>query len=138
MPPTPQPAKDGACPYLDTTFVADANGQLVRKVMLSTDEPHPACFFYANATEIQLTVRVYVGDAKIAKTSVNEAAPVADSSPATVPAGWEGGSMTTSSGAVYAVAKDGAAVVVTTNQKQTIKARRIAETADRRTCKLGY
>ncbi|GLZ32674.1 hypothetical protein Lesp02_48620 [Lentzea sp. NBRC 105346] len=136
VPAKPEPAKDGPCPYLDTKFVAEANGQLVRKVMLSADEPHPTCFFYANATEIQLTVRIYVGDKRIAKTLVNEAAG-ADASPATVPEGWSGGSMPTQSGAVYAVAKDGAAVVVTTNQKQTIKARRIAETAIGN-LKLGY
>jgi UPF0176 protein len=136
-PPNPEPVKDGNCPYLDTKFVAEANGQLVRKVALSADEPNPTCFFYANATEVQLTVRVYVGDTKIAKTLVDEAAPRDKSNEATVPAGWGGGYMTTQNGAVYAVAKDGAAVVVTTNQKQTIKARRIAETAIGN-LKLGY
>lgn len=136
-PAKPEPAKDGTCPYLDTKFVAEANGQLVRKTMLSTDQPHPTCFFYANATEVQLTVRVYVGDKKIAKTLVDEAAPVDQSNEATVPAGWKGSYMATENGAVYAVAKDGAAVVVTTNQKQTIKARRIAETAIGN-LKLGY
>jgi UPF0176 protein len=128
VPPVPQPAKDGACPYLATSFVAEANGQRVPKVKLSTDEPHPACFFYANATEIQLTVRVYVGDARIAKKIVNEAAPDG-SQPANSPAGWTGGYVSNESGVVYAVSKGAAAVVVTSNQKQSIKARRIAETA---------
>ena len=128
VPPAPQPAKDGACPYLATTFVAEANGQRVPKVKLSTDEPHPACFFYANATEIQLTVRVYVGDERIAKKIVNEAAPDG-SQPANSPTGWTGGYVSNDSGVVYAVAKSDAAVVVTSNQKQSIKARRIAETA---------
>lgn len=128
VPPAPQAAKDGACPYLATSFVAEANGQRVPKVKLSTDEPHPACFFYANATEVQLTVRVYVGDERIAKTIVNEAAPDG-SQPATSPAGWSGGYVNSNAGVVYAVAKGKAAVVVSTNQKQSIKARRIAETA---------
>lgn len=128
VPPAPQPAKDGTCPYLATTFVAEANGQRVPKVKLSTDEPHPACFFYANATEIQLTVRVYVGDERVAKTIVNEAAPDG-SQPASSPSGWSGGFVSNNSGVVYAVSKSDAAVVVTTNQKQSIKARRIAEEA---------
>ncbi|MFD5831901.1 DUF2020 domain-containing protein [Lentzea sp. NPDC060358] len=128
VPPAPQPVTDGTCPYLATSFVAQANGQLVPKVKLSTDEPHPACFFYANATEIQLTVRVYVGDERVAKLIVNEAAPDG-SQPATQPTGWTGGYVSGDTGVVYAVSKADAAVVVTTNQKQSIKARRITEEA---------
>lgn len=127
VPPAPQPAKDGTCPYLATSFVAEANGQRVPKVKLSTDEPHPACFFYANATEVQLSVRVYVGDEQVAKTIVNEAAPDG-SQPANSPTGWTGGYVNNNSGVTYAVAKGDAAVVVTSNQKQSIKARRITET----------
>ncbi|SEP68507.1 protein of unknown function [Lentzea xinjiangensis] len=128
VPPAPQPASDGTCPYLATSFVAEANGQRVPKVKLSTDKPHPACFFYATATEIQLTVRVYVGDERIAKLIVNEAAPDG-SQPATAPTGWAGGYVSSGTGVVYAVSKADAAVVVTSNQKQSIKARRIAEEA---------
>jgi len=128
LPAAPQPAKDGVCPYLATTFVAEANGQRVPKVKLSTDEPHPACFFYANATEIQLSVRVYVGDERVAKLIVNEAAPDG-SQPASSPAGWTGGYVSNDTGVVYAVSKGTAAVVVTSNQKQSIKARRIADEA---------
>ncbi|MEV6716508.1 DUF2020 domain-containing protein [Lentzea sp. NPDC051208] len=128
VPPAPKPANDGTCPYLTTGFVAEANGQRVPKVKLSTDEPHPACFFYANATEVQLTVRVYVGDEGIAKRIVNEAAPDG-SQPANSPTGWTGGYVSNEGGVVYAVAKSNAAVVVTSNQKQSIKARRIAEEA---------
>lgn len=124
----PEPSADGVCPYLDTPFVAEANGQLVRNVRLSADQPHPACFFYADATDIQLSVWVYQGDGKTAKAIVDRAAPIADSNPAMVPQGWNGGSLATDTGAVYAVAKDGNAVVVTSNQQQTVKARRIAGT----------
>jgi hypothetical protein len=128
VPAAPQAAKDGTCPYLPTTFVAEANGQRVAKVKLSTDAPHPACFFYAGATEVQLTVRVYAGDERVAKMIVNEAAPDG-SQPANSPTGWTGGYVSNNSGVVYAVAKSDAAVVVSTNQKQSIKARRIAEEA---------
>lgn len=128
VPPVPQPEKDGTCPYLPTTFVAEANGQRVPRVKLSTDEPHPACFFYATATEIQLTVRVYAGDERVAKLIVNEAAPDG-SQPANAPTGWTGGYVSSADGVVWAVGKGEAAVVVKTNQKQSIKARRIAEEA---------
>ncbi|MBB5806811.1 hypothetical protein F4560_006579 [Saccharothrix ecbatanensis] len=127
-PPAPEPATDGQCPYLASSVVQEANGQLVRKVRLSADQPNPACFFYADASDVQLSIWVFQGDAKIAKAVVDRAAPVADSNPASEPAGWSGGSLTTDKGAVYAIAKDGSAVVVTSNQKQTIKARRVAET----------
>ncbi|ONI82127.1 hypothetical protein ALI22I_38925 [Saccharothrix sp. ALI-22-I] len=127
-PPAPEPTTDGQCPYLASSFVQEANGQLVRKVRLSADQPSPACFFYANANDVQLSVWVFQGDPTTAKAVVDRAVPVATSSPATAPAGWNGGSLTTETGAVYAVAKDGNAVIVTSNQKQTIKARRVVET----------
>ncbi|MGM1059700.1 DUF2020 domain-containing protein [Saccharothrix sp. Mg75] len=126
-PPVPQPAVDGECPYLASAVVQESNGQLVRKVRLSADRPDPACFFYANATEVQLSVWVFHGDPATAEAVVDRAAPVADSNPAAEPAGWEGGSLSTDTGAVYAVSKGGDAVVVTSNQKQTIKAREIVK-----------
>lgn len=128
-PPSPVPAEDRACPYLDKAFVSDANGQRVGRVSVSADTPTPACFFYRSDGKLQLSVQVYVGDAASAKALVDQAAPIATSNHADSPQGWTGGSLTTESGAVYAVAKAGTAVVVTTNQAQTIKARRVAERA---------
>ncbi|KAA9166722.1 DUF2020 domain-containing protein [Amycolatopsis acidicola] len=127
VPPDPQPTADGPCPYLETSFIADANGQHVSKVRTSADQPHPACFFYALSGQLQLTVRVYVGDTAVAKALVDQSAPVNSSNPATDPAGWSGGYQPTGNGAVYAVSKAGTAVVVTTNQKQTVKARTVAK-----------
>ncbi|NKQ53331.1 DUF2020 domain-containing protein [Amycolatopsis sp. K13G38] len=127
LPPDPQPTAGGPCPYLDTSFVADANGQHVSKVQTSADKPHPACFFYALSGKLQLTVRVYVGDPAVAKALVDKAAPVDTSNPATDPAGWQGGYQATGGGAVYAVAKGGSAVVVTTDQQQTVKARTVTK-----------
>jgi UPF0176 protein len=66
---------------------------------------------------------VYVGTAAVATALVNQAAPVASSSPANQPPGWNGGSEALSNGAVYAVSKGGVAIVVTSNQLQTIKCR---------------
>ncbi|KAA2263746.1 DUF2020 domain-containing protein [Solihabitans fulvus] len=127
-PPAPQPTSDAPCTYLDNRFVADANGQLVNHVRTSEDKPYPTCFFYGNPKDIQLTVRVYVGDPKIATAIVDQAAPRASSDPADDIAGWTGGKMPTADGAVYAVAKGGTAVVVNSDQKQTVKPRRVVET----------
>ncbi|WP_051116333.1 DUF2020 domain-containing protein [Amycolatopsis nigrescens] len=133
-PPDPEPAAPGPCPYLDDTFVERANGQKVSKVRKSADEPHPACFFYALNGKLQLTVRVYVGEAPVAKALVDKVAPVDTSNPADEPAGWQGGYQSTGTdgsadiaGAVYAVAKQGNAVVATTNQEQTVKARTVVK-----------
>ncbi|MBK1784530.1 DUF2020 domain-containing protein [Prauserella cavernicola] len=128
-PPEPEPVADGPCPYLDTDEVSQSNGQQVAQVRLSADEPHPSCFFYRPDGEMQLTVRVYVGDPKVAMAIVDEAAPVDTSNPTSQPAGWEGGYESTDEGAVYAVAKDGSAVIVTTNQQQSVKARSVATQA---------
>lgn len=125
-PPAPKPSADGPCPYLESAAVADANGQRVGGVKVSDGDP-PTCFFYRSDGNLQLTVRVYTGEPAVAEAVVDEAAPVEESNPAKSPAGWEGGSLGGDEGAVYAVAKAGTAVVVSTNQEQTIKARRIAE-----------
>jgi UPF0176 protein len=129
VPPAPSPSGGGPCPYLDTEFVAQSNGQHVSLVRTSADKPHPSCFFYALNGKLQLTAWVYVGDAAVATALVNQVAPIVSSDPADEPAGWRGGYEATDSGAVYAVAKQGAAVVVTTNQKQSVKARIVAKQA---------
>ncbi|WP_370969801.1 DUF2020 domain-containing protein [Amycolatopsis sp. cg9] len=129
LPPEPQPGATEDCPYLGSEFVADSNGQHVSKVRVSADQPHPACFFYRPDGKVQLTVRVYVGDAKTATALVNQAAPVDSSNPASDPSGWKGGYLSTDDGAVYAVAKGSAAVIATTNQKQSVKARTVVKKA---------
>src|SRR2546430_2049123 len=128
-PASPQPVAEGSCPYLDKAFVADANGQRVGKIKVSGDKPHPACFFYRPDGKVQLTAQVYVGEAGVAKALVDRAAPIATANRAELPAGWTGGAQSTDTGAVFAVAKGGAAIVITTNQKQTIKAKQVAEKA---------
>jgi UPF0176 protein len=125
-PPAPKPTADGPCPYLDGGFVEETNGQRVGDVKVSAGKP-PACFFYRSDGGVQMTVRVYRGKAPIAKALVDQAAPVDTSNPAELAGGWSGGAQPTDEGAVYAVAKGRKAVVVTTNQEQTIKAKVVAE-----------
>lgn len=127
-PPAPQPASEGPCPYLDESVVEDANGQRVGSVEISADQP-PACFFLRPDGNVQATVRIYTGEAAVAKAIVDEAAPVATANPAELAGGWTGGAQASDDGAVYAVLKEGSAVVVTTNQGQTIKAKLIAQEA---------
>jgi hypothetical protein len=129
VPPLPTPASAGNCPYLDKVTAEDANGQHVTTVKLSAPDgqSEPSCFFYRPDGNWQLTVWVYDGSAAVAKAIVNQQAPVATSNPATSPAGWNGGSEPTSTGAVYAVAKGGRSIVVISNQKQTIKTKVITE-----------
>ncbi|WP_211260566.1 DUF2020 domain-containing protein [Amycolatopsis jejuensis] len=129
LPPDPKPARTAKCPYLSNEEVQDANGQHVTKVSVSADQPHPTCFFYRPDDSLQLTVRVYVGTSEVATALVNKAAPVDTSNPAAEPAGWKGGYQPSGDGVVYAVAKGDAAVIVTSNQKQSIKARTVAKKA---------
>lgn len=128
-PPAPRPALDGDCPYLDAETVASANGQRVGRVAVSrpSEGSHPSCFFFRADGERQLSVRVYVGDPAVATAVVDQAAPVASSNPADRPSGWAGGYLGSENGAVYAIAREGTAIVVSSNQPQTIKARRVAE-----------
>jgi UPF0176 protein len=126
LPPEPQPTVDQPCPYLDKAAVEDANGQRVGKVQTSADEP-PACFFFRPDGNVQLSVRVYTGDPAVAKALVDAAAPVATSNPAELTGGWKGGAEAKDASAVYAVAKDATAVIVVTNQEQTLKAKLIAQ-----------
>lgn len=114
------------CPYLSQSEVANDNGQHVGSVKISSSsdgQPHPVCYFYRPDGHLQMTVRVYVGSAAVATALVNQAAPVSSSSPATEPAGWNGGSQALPHGAVYAVAKGGTAIIAISNQLQTIKCR---------------
>jgi UPF0176 protein len=129
LPPDPQPGATEDCPYLGSEFVAESNGQHVSKVRVSADQPHPACFFYRPDGKVQLTVWVYVGQPDVATALVNKAAPVETSNPASDPTGWKGGYQSTGDGAVYAVSKGASAVIATTNQKQSVKARTVVKKA---------
>ncbi|WP_040924794.1 DUF2020 domain-containing protein [Saccharomonospora iraqiensis] len=124
-PPEPDPVAEGPCPYLSADAVAEANGQRVGTVRVSDGDP-PSCFFHRPDGEEQLRVRVFVGRPEVAVALVDAAAPVATSNPATRPSGWEGGYETDASGAVYAISKGETAVIVTTNQRQSVKARTVA------------
>lgn len=128
-PPAPQPAADGPCRYLSAAAVQAANGQRVAAVRVSETGPGrpPTCFFLAGNGTVQLRTWIVVATPEVARATVDVAAPVATSDLAELPGGWSGGSQPTADGAVFAVSRQGTAVVITTNQRQTISARQIAE-----------
>lgn len=121
------------CPYLDTQFVAESNGQKVTAVDTDTRFDTPACVYWSYPEEPQLQVIVrHAATPEEARAVVDWAAPIDLTDPAEEPAGWSGGRagggvIPGRSGAVYAVAKDSTAVVVLTNQKESVKAQLIAE-----------
>ena len=127
--PAPQPSADGPCHYLPAAAVQVANGERVVAVRISDtgpDRPQPACFFFAANGTVQLRTWILATTPQVARATVDAAAPVASSDLAQLPGGWSGGSQPTADGAVFAVSRQGTAVVITTNQRQTIGARRIA------------
>ena len=120
---------DGPCRYLPAAAVQAANGERVVAVRISDtgpDRPQPACFFFAANGTVQLRTWILATTPQVARATVDAAAPVASSDLAQLPGGWSGGSQPTADGAVFAVSRQGTAVVITTNQRQTIGARRIA------------
>jgi UPF0176 protein len=130
VPPAPQPVTDGPCRYLSTESVQAANGERVATVRVSgtgTETPYPACFFLTANGMVQLRTWIVVATPKEARATVDAAAPVNTSDLAELPGGWSGGSQPTAEGAVFAVVRHGTAVVITTNQRQTIGARQIAQ-----------
>lgn len=133
----PDVAREGMvdCPYLDTQFVAETNGQKVTASGTDTRFDTPACVYWSYPEDPQLEVIVrHTGSEEEARKVVDHAAPVDITDPAEQPAGWSGGRagggvVPGREGAVYAVAKDTVAVVVLTNQKESVKAQLIAEQA---------
>lgn len=125
-PPPPRPVAEGQCDYLPAAAVEAVNGERVGSVQISADRPYPACFFLRGDGAVQLRSWIVVDTPQVARATVDSAAPVDTSDLAELPGGWSGGSQPTADGAVFAVARHGTAVVVTTNQRQTISARRIA------------
>lgn len=124
--PAPRPVAEGQCDYLPAGAVEAVNGERVGAVQISADRPYPACFFLRGDGAVQLRSWIVVDTPEVARATVDAVAPVATSDLAELPGGWSGGSQPTADGAVFAVARHGTAVVVTTNQHQTISARRIA------------
>lgn len=117
------------CPYLDADWVASTNGQRVASQGIDTRFTIPACVFWSYAQQPQVTVIIRQMPTKAeAYQVVDWAAPI-DSTDPVEEAGWSGGRGVSETGSVYAVSKDTIAVVVFSDQRQSIKAQLIAHEA---------
>ena len=127
---TAEPNTEEACPYLDTQWVADTNGQRMTRTAVDKRFSTPACIFWSYPEDPQATVVVReMPDVEQARAVVDWAAPV-DSTELAEFAGWSGGrGVFDEAYSVYAVQKDNKAVLVWSNQLQTLKAELIAQEA---------
>ncbi|OEY04545.1 hypothetical protein A0K93_06760 [Corynebacterium sp. BCW_4722] len=120
------------CPYLDTQWVANTNGQRVTGVGVDERFDPPACQFWSYPEEPQLTVIVRdMGTEERAREEVDWAAPVDHTQPASLDGGWEGGrhgggDVPGRIGAAFSVSKGPRAVTVFTNQDESVKAEMVA------------
>ncbi|KXI15809.1 hypothetical protein HMPREF3227_02328 [Corynebacterium sp. CMW7794] len=123
-------AWDQECPYLDPQWVAETNGQRMTKQGLDTRFGTPACVFWSYPEAPQATVMVRdLGTVERARAAVDWAAPIDQTEPVDE-GGWQGGrGVLNEELSVYAVQKDNEAVLVWTNQAQTVKAELIAKEA---------
>lgn len=130
-PRTPKPTRpvvttDGPCPYANTATVMDIIGQHLDRTTVTSTTPHPGCAFYRpnaeKAAEIAVSVlpTATAAAAQAVKVPGKGANPVDDVA--------DGGTVAiTGSGAVLAVSKGTALVVVRINQRISLEAVEIAE-----------
>ena len=116
-------------------MVSEITGQGHGQTQLIPFAPEPMCVFYRSDGGLMGSVRIIqAGSPQQAVAAVNQHVPIADSQPASQPAGWSGGSMTTpgqmtqdsNASSVYAVSKGKVAVVAEENESPSIKARVMA------------
>ena len=128
-------AVDGECPYLSADVVSIITGQHHGQTQLVDLAPHPMCVFYRSDGGLMGSVRVIkAANPQAAVAAVNQHVPVAGSQPASQPAGWVGGSVTSggqmtqdsTAKSVYAVSKGNIAIVAEEDESPSIKARVMA------------
>lgn len=116
-------------------MVSDITGQHHGQTQLIQLDPHPTCVFYRSDGGRMGSVRVIqAATPAAAVAAVNQHVPIAGSQPATQPAGWTGGSMSSpgqmtqdsQATSVYAVSKGTIAVVADEDESPSLKARLMA------------
>jgi hypothetical protein len=117
---------DGRCPYADAAAVMDIVGQHIDRTTVTTTTPHPGCAFYRPNAEKAAEIAVSVlPDATAARTQAITL-PGSDANP--VDAIGDGGTVAiTDAGAVLAVSKGTALVVVRINQRISLEAEELAK-----------
>jgi Domain of unknown function (DUF2020) len=125
--PTPPPVTvDAPCPYADVAAVMDIVGQHIDRTTVTKTTPHPGCAFYRPNAEKAAEIAVSVlPDATAAQTQAIRL-PGAGANP--VDAIGDGGTVAiTDDGAVLAVSKGTALVVVRVNQRISLEAEELAK-----------
>ena len=134
--PRPTPAKvtptrpavttDGPCPYADRATVMDIVGQHLSRTTVTSTTPHPGCAFYRTSGEKAAEVAVSVLPTATAAQARAIALPGRGANPVETVA--DGGTVAiTADGAVLAVSKGRALVVVRINQRISLEAVEIAK-----------
>jgi UPF0176 protein len=122
----PAATVDGPCPYADAETVAGIVGQRISRTTVTRTRPHPGCAFYRGNGEKAADIAVSVlPDAAAAKARAL-AVPGAAANP--VDTVGDGGAVAiTDGGALLAVSKGPAVVVVRINQRISLEAVEIAK-----------
>jgi hypothetical protein len=125
--PTPPPVTvDGPCPYADAATVMDIVGQHIARTTVTRTTPHPGCAFYRPNAEKAAEVAVSVLPDAVAAQTRAIAVPGAGANP--VDSVGDGGTVAiTGDGAVLAVSKGAALVVVRINQRVSLEAVELAK-----------
>jgi hypothetical protein len=116
---------EGSCPYASTEQVAETVGQHLSRATVTPTRPHPGCSFFRpngeRAADIQVTVlaTAVAAQAKAVALGGRGANPVGS-------VGDGGVVALTPTGALLAVSKGRALVVVRINQRISLEARELA------------
>jgi len=124
--PTPPPVTvDGPCPYADAGTVMDIVGQHIARTTVTKTTPHPGCAFYRPDAEKAADVAVWMLPSATAALTRAVRLPGASANP--VDSVGDGGAVAiTGDGAVLAVSKGRALVVVRVNQPISLEAVELA------------
>jgi UPF0176 protein len=117
---------DGPCPYADRATVMDIIGQHLGRTTVTTTTPHPGCAFYRPNGEKAAEIAVSVLPTAAAAQARAIRLPGKGANPVETVA--DGGTVAiTTGGAVLAVSKGTALVVVRINQRISLEAVEIAK-----------
>jgi Domain of unknown function (DUF2020) len=117
---------DGPCPYAGAPAVMDIVGQHITRTTVTTTTPHPGCAFYRPNAEKAADVAVSLLPTAAAAQAQAVRLPGAGANP--VDSVADGGAVAiTGDGAVLAVSKGRALVVVRINQRISLEAIEIAK-----------
>ena len=147
--PSPDASDSTPCPYLANQDMADLNGQRVTGVSVDKRFNPPACQWlsYGNTPQAQTIIRTakneqaaidMISAAITHPGTTDDAATITKNSDNSVsgddvehtnqPTGWEGYRAQAENAAVYAIRKGPVVIIVHSDQTQTVKTQKIAET----------